>query len=92
MEELSFQQRLDDFEGRVRRQAVVIERLATAYHALLIVLTQKKLITLDEVYAAERHLDLASEVAQAKDIARATRDLEVLDTELEGDDPRNEAA
>jgi hypothetical protein len=90
MDEPSFQERLDNFEIRVRRQAVVIERLATELHALLMVLAQKKLITLDDVYAAERRLDLASEVARVRDVAKATRDLESLDAEL--DDRRSDAA
>jgi uncharacterized coiled-coil protein SlyX len=92
MDESSFEERLDNFEIRVRRQAAVIERLATEVHALLMVLAQKKLITLDDVYAAERRLDLASEVAQAQRIARATRDLESLDAELDDDDRRRNAA
>jgi hypothetical protein len=92
MDERSFEERLDNFEVRVRRQAVVIERLATEVHALLMVLAQKKLITLDEVYAAERRLDLASEVAQVQQIANATRDLESLDAELRKNDRRSDAA
>jgi stress response protein YsnF len=91
MDEFSFEERLDNFEVRVRRQAVVIERLATELHALLMVLAQKKLITIDEVYAAERRLDLASEVAQVQRIAKVTRDLESLDAELD-DDRRSDAA
>ena len=92
MDQPSFEERLDNFEVRVRRQAVVIERLATEFHALLMVLTQKKLITLDEVYAAERRLDLASEVAQIQDIARAARDIESLDADLDDRDRRTDAA
>jgi uncharacterized coiled-coil protein SlyX len=92
MDQPSFEERLDNFEVRVRRQAVVIERLATEFHAVLMVLTQKKLITLDEVYAAERRLDLASEVAQIQDIARAARDIESLDADLDDRDRRTDAA
>ena len=92
MDQPSFEERLDNFEVRVRRQAVVIERLATELHALLLVLTQKKLITLDEVYAAERRLDLASEVARVQDIAKATRDIEALDADLDARDRRTDAA
>ena len=83
MDDFSFEERLDNFEVRVRRQAVVIERLATELHALLMVLAQKKLITIDEVYAAERRLDLASEVAQVQQSAKVTRDLEALEAELD---------
>jgi hypothetical protein len=92
MDQPSFEERLDNFEVRLRRQAVVIERLATEFHALLMVLTQKKLITLDEVYAAERRLDLASEVAQIQDIAKAARDIESLDADLDARDRRTDAA
>ena len=92
MDQPSFEERLDNFEVRVRRQAVVIERLATELHALLLVLTQKKLITLDEVYAAERRLDLASEVARVQDIAKATRDIEALDADLDARYRRTDAA
>ena len=92
MDQSSFEERLDNFEVRVRRQAVVIERLATEFHALLMVLAQKKVITLDEVYAAERRLDLASEVAQVQRIANTTRDLESLDAELDDDGRRSDAA
>jgi hypothetical protein len=92
MDQPSFEERLDNFEVRVRRQAVVIERLATEFHAVLMVLTQKKLLTLDEVYAAERRLDLASEVAQIQDIARAARDIESLDADLDDRDRRTDAA
>jgi hypothetical protein len=92
MDRESFEERLDNFEGRLRRQAVVIERLATSFHALLMVLTQKKLIDLDDVYAAERRLDLASQVAQVHHIANVTRDVESLDSELDEDERRNDAA
>ena len=92
MDEESFQERLDNFEGMVRRQAVVIERLATSFHALLMVLTQKKVVNLDDVYAAERRLDLASQVAQVHHIANVTRDVASLDSELDKGDRRNDAA
>ena len=91
MDDYSVEERIDNFEVRVRRQAVVIERLATELHALLMVLAQKKLITIDEVYAAERRLDLASEVAQVQRIEKVTRDLASLDAELDNN-PRSDAA
>jgi hypothetical protein len=92
MDQSSFEESFDDLQVRVRRQAIVIQRLATEFHALLIVLAEKKIATLDEVRAAERRLDLASEVARAQVIADVTRDLESLDAELDDDDRRNEAA
>ena len=92
MDQESFEERLDNFEVMVRRQAVVIERLATSFHALLMVLTQKKLVDLDDVYAAERRLDLASQVAQVHHVARVTRDMASLDSELDENERRNDAA
>jgi hypothetical protein len=71
----------------VRCQAIVIERLATEFHALLMVLTEKKVASLDEIRARERHLDLASEVARTQKIADVTRDLETLDAELDEQGP-----
>ena len=74
---------LDDLLVKVRRQALIIERLGTELHAILIVLLQKKLLTLDEVRGAERRLDLAAEIARAREIAAAARDFEALDAELD---------
>jgi hypothetical protein len=81
-----FEESFDDLQVRVRRQAMVIQRLGTEFHALLMVLIQKKVATLDEVRAAERRLDLAAEVARAHEIVEVTRDLESLDAELDGKD------
>lgn len=86
----SYQETIDDLLVRVRRQAIVIERLATEFHGLLMVLIQKKILTLDEVRAAERRLDLAAEVARAREIAAVARDIESLDAEL--DDHRSSEA
>jgi hypothetical protein len=74
---------LDDLLVRVRRQAIIIERLGTEFHALLIVLLQKKLLTLDDVRAAERRLDLAAEIARARELSAVARDLEALDAEFD---------
>jgi len=81
--------RVDDLLVRVRRQALIIERLGTEFHALLMVLMQKKVITLGEVHAAERRLNLAAEVAKAHEIAAIERDVTALADEL---DARDEAA
>ena len=89
----SFEDSLDDLQVRVRRQAIVIQRLGTEFHALLMVLIQKKIATLDEVRAAERRLDLASEIARAQEIVEISRDLESLDAELnDRDRPADSAA
>jgi hypothetical protein len=86
----SFDDRLDDLQVQVRRQAVVIERLATEFHALLMVLTEKKLATLDEIRAKERHLDLAADVARTQELLDVTRDIEALDAELDDKDRPSE--
>ena len=87
----SIQESYDDLLVRVRRQAIVIERLGTEFHALLMVLIHKKMLTLDEVRAAERRLDLAAEVPRAREISAVARDLELLDDELEGGRSRDAA-
>jgi hypothetical protein len=79
---------LDDLVVRVRRQAIIIERLGTELHAILMVLLQKKVLTLDEVRAAERRMDLAAEIARAREIVTVARDLEELDAELDAGDDR----
>jgi len=76
---------VDDLLVRVRRQALVIERLGTELHAILMVLMQKQVLTLDDVRAAERRLDLAAEIARAREIAAVARDFETLDAELDAD-------
>ena len=84
MEDLNAQDRIDDLTVRVRRQAIVIERLGTELHAMLMVLIQKRILTLDEVHAAERRLDLAAEIGKAREIAAAADDFERLDREMGG--------
>ena len=74
---------LDDLLVKVRRQAIIIGRLGTELHAILIVLLQKKVLTLDEVRGAERRLDLAAEIARAREIAAVAQDFEALDAELD---------
>ena len=77
------QEVLDDVLVRVRRQAIIIERLGTELHALLMVLLQKKILVLEDVRAAERRLDLAAEIARAQEISAVARDLEALDAEFD---------
>jgi len=83
----SEQQGYDDLLVKIRRQALIIARLGTEFHALLMVLLQKKVLTLEDVRAAERRLDLAAEIARAREIAAVARDLEALDAELDEDRP-----
>jgi len=73
----------EDLLVKCRRQSLIIERLGTEVHAILMVLLQKKLLTLEDVRAAERRLDLAAEVARAQEIATVVRDIETLDSELD---------
>ena len=75
--------RVDDLMVRLRRQALIIERLGTEFHALLMVLMQKRLITLADVRAAERRLNIAAEVAKAHEIAAIERDVQALAEELD---------
>ena len=74
---------LDDLLVKMRRQALIIQHLGTELHAILIVLLQRKVLTLDEVRGAERRLDLAAEIARAREIAVVARDFEALDAELD---------
>jgi hypothetical protein len=84
---------LDDLTVRVRRQAIIIQRLGTELHALLMVLMQKKILTLDDVRAAERRLDLAAEIARAREIVAVAHDLDALDAALDaGSDGEDRAA
>ena len=83
----SEQQGYDDLLVKIRRQALIIARLGTEFHALLMVLLQKKVLALEDVRAAERRLDLAAEIARAREIAAVARDFEALDAELDADRP-----
>jgi hypothetical protein len=84
--------RVDDLMVRLRRQALIIERLGTELHALLMVLMQKRLITLADVRAAERRLNLAAEIAKAQEIAAIERDVQALADELDASSSADEAA
>jgi hypothetical protein len=84
VEDIDARDLIDDLTVRVRRQAIVIERLGTEVHAILMVLLQKKLLTLDEVHGAERRLDLAAEIGKAREISAAAQAFEDLDRELGG--------
>jgi hypothetical protein len=90
MDEAAIEAMLLELQQQMRRHALVIERLATEFHALLMVLTQKRIATLEDVRGAERRLDLASEVARAREIVNMTRDLEALDRELRDEERRDD--
>ena len=83
-----FREELEDALVRTRRQAILIERLGTELHALLMVLFEKKILTLGEVRAAERRLDLAATVARASEFRAVADDVDRLDSELDDDERR----
>jgi len=62
-----------------RLHADVIEKLATQVHALIIVLVEKRLISLERLEAARKHLDLAYELTQALQIRQLIKDIDDLD-------------
>jgi hypothetical protein len=83
-----FREELQDALVRTRRQALLIERLGTELHALLMVLFEKKILTLGDVRAAERRLDLAASIARAEEFEAIASDVDRLDAELDRDDER----
>jgi hypothetical protein len=83
-----FREELADALVRTRRQAILIERLGTELHALLLVLLQKKILTLAEVRAAERRLDLAATMARATEFEAVVEDVDRLDAELDAERDR----
>jgi hypothetical protein len=82
----SLREELEDTLVRTRRQSIVIERLGTQLHALMMVLFEKKLLTLADVRAAERRLDLAAAMARADEFEAVVRDVDRLDAELDIED------
>ena len=84
----SLREELEDALVRTRRQAILIERLGTQLHALLMVLLDKKILTISEVRQAERRLDLAATVARAREFEAVIEDVDRLDAELDFDADR----
>ena len=62
-----------------RRYADVIEQLATQVHALTMVLVEKRVVTVDRLQAARKHLDLAYDITQALQIRALVKDIDDLD-------------
>ena len=62
-----------------RRHADVIEQLATQVHALTMVLVEKRVVSIERLRAARRHLDLAYEVTQALEIRALIKDIDDLE-------------
>jgi hypothetical protein len=70
-----------------RRYTHVLERLATEMHALVMVLVDKRMVTMEQLEAARKQLDLAFEVTQARELRAIISDLERLDRDLDEEDP-----
>ena len=66
-----------------RRYTAILERLATELHALIMVLVEKRLISVPQLDAAKKQLDLAFEVTQARQLRAVISDLERLDREMD---------
>ena len=66
-----------------RRYTDILERLATELHALMMVLVDKRLVTMAQLDAAKKQLDLAFEVTQARQLRDVIADLERLDRDLD---------
>jgi hypothetical protein len=81
----ALREELADALVRTRRQAILIERLGTELHALLIVLMEKKILTISDVRRAERRLDLAATMARAGELEAVIDDVARLDAELDDD-------
>ena len=63
-----------------RRHADVIEQLATQVHALTMVLVEKRLVTVERLQAARKHLDLAYDITQALQIRALIKDIDEIET------------
>ncbi len=75
-----------------RRYTEILERLATELHGLIMVLVDKRLISIAQLDAAKKQLDMAFEVTQARQLRAIVADLERLDRELDrGEDDARSA-
>jgi hypothetical protein len=79
----AMREELQDALVRTRRQAILIERIGTELHAMLMVLVDRKVLTLAEVRAAERRLDLAAMMARAAEFEAVVDDVDRLDADLD---------
>ena len=75
-----------------RQHAQVLERLATELHALIIVLADKRVVTMDKLDAAKKQLDQAFEVTRARQLYALIADIERLDDELGPGEPDRRSA
>jgi hypothetical protein len=66
-----------------RRYTAILERLGTELHALIMVLVEKRLISVPQLDAAKKQLDLAFEVTQTRQLRAVISDLERLDREMD---------
>ena len=74
-----------------RRYTEILERLATELHAVIMVLVDKRVVSVAQLDAAKKQLDLAFEVTQARQLRAIMDDLERLDQDLDrgADDARS---
>jgi hypothetical protein len=62
-----------------RRHADLIEQLATQVHALTMVLVEKRVVTVERLQAARKHLDLAYDITKALEIRALIKDIDELE-------------
>ncbi|HEY3064612.1 MAG TPA: hypothetical protein VGL09_02410 [Methylomirabilota bacterium] len=70
-----------------RRYGHVLDRLATEMHALVMVLVDKRVVTMEQIDAARKQLDLAFEVTQARELRAIMSDVDRLDRDLDEEGP-----
>ena len=75
-----------------RQHAKVLERVATELHALIMVLADKRLITMDRLEAAKKQLDAAFELTQARQLYALIKDIDRLDEDVEPGAPGQRTA
>ena len=66
----------------MRRYGEVVERLGTDLHALVMVLVDKRLISVAELDAARKQLDRAYEVTQARQLLSLVEDIDRIGDRL----------
>jgi len=75
------EQTITEVVARVcRRHADVIEQLATQVHALTMVLVERRVVSIERLRVARRHLDLAYEVTQALQLRALIKDIDELES------------
>jgi len=75
-----------------RQHAQVLERVATELHALIMVLADKRVVTMDKLDAAKKQLDQAFELTRARQLYSLIADIERLEDDLGPDEPGRRTA